>query len=169
METLATHSSRLLGTDDSWRVDSVDLRLEDRRDEIRWKHVGSGVTCPECGRACGLADHADERRWRHLDTMPFTTELVAQLPRCRCPEHWRRKARCRLRPVVKVAKMLKRRLPNRVNYFLSRITNATSEGFNSEIQALKYAARGFRSFPKYGTRIRFFCGKLDLRPQLQCH
>ena len=87
METLATHYARLLGTDDSWRVEAVDLRLEDRRVEIRLKHVGSGVACPECGRDCGLADHADERRWRHLDTMQFTTELVARLPRCRCPEH----------------------------------------------------------------------------------
>ncbi|MBM4010902.1 MAG: transposase family protein, partial [Planctomycetes bacterium] len=75
METLATHYSRLLGTDTSWLVESVDLRLEDRRVEIRLKHVGPEVTCPECGRPCGLADHADERRWRHLDTMQFTTEL----------------------------------------------------------------------------------------------
>ena len=46
---------------------------------------------------------------------------------------------------------------------------ATTEGFNSVIQALKYAARGFRSFGNYRTRILFFCGKLDLRPQLPCH
>ena len=60
-------------------------------------------------------------------------------------------ARCRLRPVVKVAKMLKRHLPNLLSYFLYRITNTTSEGFNSVIQALKYAARGFRSFTNYGS------------------
>ena len=59
METLAAHYARLLGTDDSWLVESVDLQLENRRVEIHLKHVGSGVTCPECGRACGLADHAD--------------------------------------------------------------------------------------------------------------
>ena len=50
--------------------------------------------------------------------------------------------RCRLRPIVRVAKMLKRHLPNLLSYFLYRITNATSEGFNSVIQALKYAAGG---------------------------
>ncbi len=77
METLATHYARLLGTDDSWRVEAVDLWLEDRRVEIRLKHVGSGITRPDCGRDCGLADYADDRRWRHLDTMQFTTELVA--------------------------------------------------------------------------------------------
>ena len=411
METLATHYARLLGTDESWRVEAVDLRLEDRQVEIRLKHVGSGIACPESGRACGLADHADERRWRHLDTMQVTTELVAGLPRSRCPEHgvktiippwagkhsrftllfeafaievlqacrnvkaaaallglswdslqtimnraverglerreatpiphlgideksfgrghdyitvltdlngsrvldvvpdrtqvaaeailqtltpehrqqvqavaadmlpayanavakqtpnaklvhdkfhvakhlgeavdqvrrsenkalqaedddrlkgtrqlwllnksnlsWKQRrrfaairrkglktarawaikedfrwfwrhvystsaeqffkrwyawgARCRLRPMVKVAKMLKRHLPNLLSYFLYRITNAASEGFNSVIQSLKYAARGFRLFPNYQTRILFFCGKLDLKPQLRCH
>ena len=81
METLSSHYARLLGLNDSWRVESVDLQIEDRRVEIRLSHVGSGVSCPECGEACGLADHADERRWRHLDTMQFTTELVARLPR----------------------------------------------------------------------------------------
>ena len=202
------------GTDDSWRVEAVDLRLEDRRVEIRLKHVGSGVICPDCGRGCGLADHADERRWRHLDTMQFTTELVARLPRCRCPEHgvkttpeqrhqlwlfnksnrsWKQRrrfaairrngpkkarawaikeefrwfwrhvystsaeaffnrwyawgARSRPRPVVKVAKMLKRHLPNLLSYFLYRITNATSEGFNSVIQGRR---GGFSPFAQSG-------------------
>jgi len=71
--------------------------------------------------------------------------------------------------VVKVAKMLTRHPPNLLSYFLYRITNTTSEGFNSVIQALKYAACGFRSFTNYRTRILFFCGRLDLKPQLQCH
>jgi transposase len=65
--------------------------------------------------------------------------------------------------------MLKRRLPNRLPYFFYRTTNAMTEGFNSVIQAMKYAARGFRSFANYRTQILFFCGKLDLRPQLPCH
>jgi transposase len=411
MDTLSTHYARLLGLDDSWRVDAVDLRLDERRVEILLSHVGTGVSCPECDQSCGLADHAEERRWRHLDTMQFTTELVARLPRCRCPDHgvktivppwagkhsrftlffeafaievlqacrtvkaaasllglsWdaaqtimdravergleRREAtpirhvgideksfgkghdyvtvltdidgsrvldvapertqaaaeavlqtltvqqrqevqavaadmlpayakaaasqtpnaelvhdkfhvakhlgeavdqvrraenkalqaedddrlkgtrqlwlfnkanlspaqrrrfaairrnglktarawaikeefrwfwryvypmsaeefftrwyawavRCRLRPVIKVAKMLKRHLSSLLSYFRHRITNATSEGFNSVIQALRYAARGFRSFQNYRTRILFFCGRLNLRPRLPCH
>jgi len=77
--------------------------------------------------------------------------------------------RCRLWPVIKVAKMLKRHLPNLRSYFRNRITNATSEGFKSVIQALRYAARGFRSFQNYRPRILFFCGKLDLWPRLRCH
>ena len=411
METLRAHYGRLLGLDEAWRVESVDLQVEQRRVEIRVTHRGGPTPCPECGRDCGLADHADERRWRHLDTMQFVTELVARLPRTRCPEHgvktivppwadkhsrftllfetfavevlqacraiksaaalldisWdglqaimnravkrglaRREAtpirhlgldeksfgrghdyitvltdldgsrvldvtperteaaaaevlqtltveqrqavqavaadmlpayqnavaaktpdaalvhdkfhvakhlneavdkvrraenkalqavdddrlkgtrqlwlfskpnlspaqrraferikkrglktgrawtikeqfrwfwryvyttsahdffdhwyawavRCRLPPMVKVAKMLRRHLSNLLSYFRHRITNAASEGFNSVIQALKYAARGFRSFPNYRTRILFFCGKLDLKPNLSSH
>lgn len=411
METLHAHYARLLGIDEAWKVEAVALQLPERRVEIRLTHVAPDVHCPDCGRACGLADHAPERRWRHLDTMQFATELVARLPRSRCAEHgvktitppwagkhsrftllfeafavevlqacgtvnaaatllglsWdalqtimdravergldRREAtpiphlgldeksfgkghdyitvltdlggsrvldvapertqaaaetvletltaeqrqgvravaadmhaayaqavaaqtpaaelvhdkfhvarhlgaavdqvrraehkalsaedddrlkgtrqlwlfnksnlspaqrrrfagikqrglktarawalkeqfrwfwryvyassaadffeqwhawavRCRLKPVVKVAKMLKRHLPQLLSYFRHRITNATSEGFNSVIQALKHAARGFRSFANYRTRILFFCGKLDLKPDLPCH
>ena len=74
--------------------------------------------------------------------------------------------RSQLQPVVKVAKMIKRRLPNILTYFKHRITNAHSEGFNSRIQSIKSNARGFRNFDNYRTRILFFCGKLDLKP---CH
>jgi transposase len=87
MDTPSSHYVRLLGLDDSWRVDAVDLRLDERRVETRLAHVGSGISCPDCGQCCGLADHAEDGRSRHLDTMQFTTELVARLPRCRCPDH----------------------------------------------------------------------------------
>src|SRR5215207_193132 len=87
METLHDHYARLLGLDDSWRVDSVNLELEQKRVAIRLAHAGGRVVCPECGALCGIADHAEERRWRHLDTMRFATELAARLPRSRCPEH----------------------------------------------------------------------------------
>ena len=74
--------------------------------------------------------------------------------------------RSRLKPIVKVAKMLKRHLDRIVTWFFNRISNAMAEGFNSRIQALKSAARGFRNFRNYRTRILFFCGKLDLKPKL---
>ena len=53
-----------------------------------------------------------------------------------------------------------------LTYFLHPITNAISEGFNSKIQAIKSAARGFRRFANYRTRILFHCGKLSLLPVL---
>jgi transposase len=72
--------------------------------------------------------------------------------------------RCRLPPMIEKAKMLNRHLPQLLSYFRHRITNAASEGFNSRIQAIKSAARGFRNFENYRTRILFFCGKLKLMP-----
>lgn len=72
--------------------------------------------------------------------------------------------RSQLKPIRKVAKTLKRHLPELLSYFRHRITNATAEGFNSRIQSIKTAATGFRNFANYRTRILFYCGKLDLKP-----
>jgi transposase len=73
-------------------------------------------------------------------------------------------SRSRLKPLVDVAQMLKRHLENLLTYLKHQITNAVTEGLNSKIQNIKAAARGFRSFKNYRTRILFFCGKLDLYP-----
>ena len=70
--------------------------------------------------------------------------------------------RTRLEQMKKVAAMIQRHLEGLLNYFESHLTNALCEGFNSRIQQLKSAARGFRSFPNYRTRILFFLGALDL-------
>jgi transposase len=73
-------------------------------------------------------------------------------------------SRSRLKPMVAVAQLLKRHLPNLLTYLKHPITNAVTEGLNSKIQSLKSAARGFRNFQNYRTRILFFCGKLELYP-----
>ena len=67
-----------------------------------------------------------------------------------------------IKPMIKVADMLQRHLPGLLSYFRHKITNAISEGFNSRIQSIKSAARGFRAFENYRTRILFYCGRLDL-------
>lgn len=77
--------------------------------------------------------------------------------------------RSKLPPIVKVATMLKRHLDGILAYITHRITNATSEGFNSRIQSIKSAARGFRNFENYRTRILFFCGRLELIPNVSSH
>ena len=77
--------------------------------------------------------------------------------------------RSKLPPIAKVAMMLKRHLSGLLSYVTHRITNAASEGFNSKIQSIKSAARGFSSFDNYRTRILFFCGKLDLFPNISSH
>ena len=70
----------------------------------------------------------------------------------------------RLKPIIEVARMIKKHFENIISYLRHPITNAVTEGLNSKIQAIKSNARGFRSFANYRTRILFFCGKLDLNP-----
>ena len=76
----------LLGLTSSWSVSSVDLSEESHTVEIRIEHVGV-LNCPVCDSVCGLYDHSAERRWRDLDTMGFTTFVVARIPRSNCKDH----------------------------------------------------------------------------------
>lgn len=84
MNELNQHYGALLGLDDSWNVDDVDLDLAGSQVVIRLSHAGGTLCCPECGESCSRADTAPERTWRHLDTMQFKTEIRAAIPRCRC-------------------------------------------------------------------------------------
>ena len=72
--------------------------------------------------------------------------------------------RSQLEPIKKVALTLKEHLHGLLSYFNHRITNAVTEAFNASIQSLKAAARGFRNFDHYRTRILFFLGRLNLHP-----
>src|ERR1700746_2452394 len=88
-ESLEQHYRRLLGLEEPWVVEAVDLDLAAQRVEIRLRAqvYTRGLKCPECRKWASLYDHAPERRWRHLDTMQFETVLVARTPRVNCPEH----------------------------------------------------------------------------------
>ena len=74
--------------------------------------------------------------------------------------------RSRLKPIKHVARTLKDHLKGLLGYVIHQITNAATEGLNSKIQNIKASARGFRSFDKYRVAILFYCGKLDLAPNL---
>ena len=75
----------------------------------------------------------------------------------------------RLTPMIKVAKMIKRHLPNVLTYFQHRITNATAEGLNSLIETVRKRAAGFRNIGNFKTAIYFHCGGLDLLPSQLPH
>ena len=64
----------------------MDLSEESHTVEIHIEHVGV-LNCPVCDSVCGLYDHSAERRWRDLDTMGFTTFVVARIPRSNCKDH----------------------------------------------------------------------------------
>jgi transposase len=72
--------------------------------------------------------------------------------------------RSQLKPIIEVARMIKRHFANIITYLQHPITDAVTEGLNSKIQALKANARGFSSFANYRIRILFFSGKLNLHP-----
>jgi transposase len=73
--------------------------------------------------------------------------------------------RCRLEPVRKVARMIKRHLDGIVNAIVLGVTNARSEGMNSKIQWIKHTARGFRNRDRFRNAIYFHLGGLDLYPE----
>lgn len=80
--------SQILGIRNPWRVERVELKLEEGEVHVHLAHDWEEQwPCPECGTSCSLYDHQSERRWRHLDTCQFQTILYAEPPRSNCPEH----------------------------------------------------------------------------------
>jgi transposase len=81
--------AELLGLGLKWRVtecvfhkdrSQVDLQLE-HTDEV-WKLE----RCPKCGAEAKGYDRTEPLRWRHLNVMQYRCEIVARLPRGRCPK-----------------------------------------------------------------------------------
>jgi transposase len=73
--------------------------------------------------------------------------------------------RSRLEPVKRVARMIKRKLANVLTYCRQPFTNATAEGLNSKIMAIKRRAGGYRNAEHFETVIYFFCGGLNFDPR----
>ena len=72
--------------------------------------------------------------------------------------------RCRLQPVKRVARMLKRHLRYVLNFFKHRLSNASLEGLNNRIAGLVKKAYGYRNRERFKTDILFHLGGLDLYP-----
>lgn len=70
----------------------------------------------------------------------------------------------RLQPVKKIAYTLKSHLYGILSYCKHRISNATTEGINSQIETLRKAACGFRNKQRFRTVILFNLGGLHLYP-----
>jgi len=73
--------------------------------------------------------------------------------------------RCRMQPMQKVGKTIKRHLWGIVNAIVHGVTNAAAEGFNSVVQKLKGRAYGYRNRERFKNAIYFHLGGLDLYPQ----
>jgi len=145
----ADGDDRLVGSKHLWlfHPDNLDSERKAELDSLRGESLRTG-------RAWAIKEYF-RRFWDYTYTVSAAQFFF----------DWHSWAvRSQLPPIIEKAKMLKRHLPGLLGYFRQRITNAVSEGFNSRIQSIKSAARGFRAFANYRARILFYCGKLNLNP-----
>jgi len=75
----------------------------------------------------------------------------------------------RLAPMIEVAKLIARHLPNVLTYFKHRITNAVAEGLNSKIATIQKRACGYRNPNNFKIAVYFHCGGLNLYPAALTH
>lgn len=75
----------------------------------------------------------------------------------------------RLAPMIEVAKLIARHLPNVLTYFRHRITNAVAEGLNSKIATVQKRACGYRNPNHFKIAVYFHCGGLNLYPAASTH
>jgi transposase len=82
---------------------------------------------------------------------------------------WRRwygwAIRSRLEPVKRVARMIQAHWEGVLNAATTNVTNALSEGLNSQIQWIKRKACGYRNRERFRLAIYFHLGGLDLYPE----
>ena len=78
--------ARIVGIEAPWRVEDVELNLQQGEVVVRVAHDGGPLRCPECGRPANR-DDTRQRRWRHLDTCQYRTILAAEVPRVQCEHH----------------------------------------------------------------------------------
>ncbi len=69
---------------------------------------------------------------------------------------------CRIEPLIKVAKTIKKHWDGIVSWFRSKINNGILEGLNSVIQAAKAKARGYKNFRYFRTIVYLITGNIDI-------
>lgn len=150
----AAGDERLKGTKYAW------LKHPARFSKAAWREF----------QALREADLKTARAWALKESLMRLFEYRYQGAARRFFEMWSQWAsRCRLEPMIRVARMLRGRLDNVLTYLKHGVTNAVSEGLNSRIQWVKATARGFRNQQNFITAIYFHCGGLDLDPDLVTH
>jgi len=167
------HVSKLLNeaVDQTRREESAKLAAEGddtlKRTRYLWLHGQTPEQHKERFEELLETNLRTAKAWAYKEQMvEFWQQPDAEAGNAFFQQWYRSVMSSRLPKMKKVAQSLKAHLGGLLTYFKHRITNALTEGFNSKIQAIKADARGFRRFQNYRTRILFFCGKLDVLPQL---
>ena len=145
----ARGDDRLAGTRYDWLRNPAGMEPKDRAEFARLKQSKLKTA----------------RAWALKETAMALYGYVYARPARKHFRWWYRWAtRSRLEPILRVARMLKRRFENIITFLRHRITNAASESINAKIQWVKYTARGFRNQSNFVHAIYFHCGGLDLAP-----
>jgi len=146
----AEGESPLTGTKYEWQKNASRLDNRSRRDFM----------------ALSRRNLKTARAWRIKET---AAELWNYSYRSVAEKAWKRLlgwiARCRLEPVKKVGKMLRRYLRGVLNAIMARVSNAMLEAKNSRIQWVKKMACGFRNRKRFRMAILFHLGGLNLMPK----
>jgi transposase len=146
----AAGDDRLTGTRYDWLRNRAAMEPGDRREFDTLRQSGLKTA----------------RAWALKETAMALYNYVYERPARKHFRWWQNWAlRSRLKPMIAVARMLRRRFENIITYLRHRITNAASESLNAKIQWVKYTARGFRNKQNFIHAIYFHCGGLDLAPQ----
>jgi transposase len=145
----AAGDDRLAGTRYDWLKNPAAMEPKERREFAELRKSGLKTA----------------RAWALKETAMALFSYVYERPARKHFRWWHNWAvRSRLRPMIEVARTLKRRFENIITYLRHRLTNAASESINSKIQWVKYTARGFRNLQNFIHAIYFHCGGLDLAP-----
>ena len=145
----ASGDDRLAGTRYDWLRNPSKMTPEDRRAFAQLRRSGLKTS----------------RAWSLKETAMALYLYHYERPARRHFRWWFNWAiRSRLKPMMDVARMMKRRFENIITYLRHRITNAGSESINAKIQWVKYTARGFRNKRNFINAIYFHCGGLNLDP-----
>jgi transposase len=145
----AAGDDRLTGTRYDWLRNRAAMEPKDRREFDALRQSGLKTA----------------RAWALKETAMALYNYVYERPARKHFRWWQSWAlRSRLKPMIAVARMLRRRFENIITYLRHQITNAASESINAKIQWVKYTARGFRNKQNFIHAIYFHCGGLDLAP-----
>ena len=72
---------------------------------------------------------------------------------------------CKLKPMIRAAKMVEKHLDGIINAIVLKATNALGESMNAKIQKINAQACGYRNRQRFRDAIMFHLGGLDLYPQ----
>jgi transposase len=99
-------------------------------------------------------DFKVSKAWRLKESLRHTWEILGRRPAKAYLNHWLAEVKdTGLKPVQKVANMIKKRITQVTSYCELRLSNGFAEGMNSKIMVVKRKARGFRTKEMFKTAI----------------